>query len=337
MRLPAHPLSRHGSDPVVAAAALAQVATIVVTWGLWQDRTTPVPIPVVDALAPLPFGPLLVVSALGAVIRPRIFGPLQCALVALAVLADQTRLQPEIVSLAMLMTAPAFGPAGRQLARWALAAMWLWAGIHKALSYGWTDWYASQVAADVGQPDATSLIATGVPILEISLGLTALWRRTWPVTRWGGAATHIGILLWLSPLLASRNIAVWPWNAALVVAAFALFAPGEATWPGARRPWGVAAALTLLLGPAAYYRTGELAYLSHHLYSVSVPDAIVCGPNGCTGDLTDTSGLRVPFPPHPMAFRARFERTCEPGDRLTITWPETRITALRVREHACPS
>lgn len=293
-------------------------------------------IPVIDELSPIPFGPLLVLSALGAAIRPRIFGPLQCALVALAILADQTRLQPEILSLAVLMTAPAFGPAGRQLTRWVLAAMWLWAGIHKALSYGWTDWYASEIAADLHQPGIGALVAVGVPLLEVGLGCAALWRRTWPLTRWGGAAAHLGILLWLSPLVASRNIAVWPWNVALVVAAFVLFAPDEPVWARQRRPWAIATALALILAPATSYRTGELAYLSHHLYSASVPEAISCGSRGCGNDVTDTSGLRVPFPPHPMAFRARFERTCDPGDRLMVTWPESRITPQRVEEYACP-
>lgn len=326
----------HGREPVVVAAALCQAATIVLTWRLWDGRDTPPTLPIVADLATIPFAVLLTLTALGAAVRPRLFGPIQCAVLVLACAADQTRIQPEVLSLAVLMTAPAYGPAGRQLARWALAAMWFWAGAHKALSLDWPTLEPYRIANDLGWTALRRPAAIGIPLVEIMLGLSALWRRSWPFTRWVGLATHLGILVVLSPLFGYRNIAVWPWQVALAVAAFFLFSPQEEPWKGTRRPLALVLAGSLMLYPAAFYWRGDDAYVSHHLYSSSVPIAIVCQPTGCEQNSFPMDGIRVPFPPEPRLFVQRFEATCSPGDTLTIFWPATRVTSDRTELRTCP-
>jgi hypothetical protein len=321
----------------VVAAALGQAAMMLATWPLWSSRSSPLTVPLVDALEPFAYGPALLLTALAAAVVPRIAGPLHCALLVLALAGDQLRVQPEVLSLAVLMTLPAFGPAGRQVARWHLAAMWLWAGTHKALSLTWPTVEAGRVATDLGIDALRRPLAVGVPLVEIAVGITALSRRTWPVTRWGGALVHLGILAWLSPLFGDRNVAVWPWNLALAVAAFVLFAPKEPVWSAQRRPLALAVLAVLMLFPATYYWRGEHAYLTHHLYTGSVPFASACGPAGCDHLMFDTGDLRVPYPPEPAVFRQRFAATCQPGDVLTVTRPETRVTAASTTTHPCPT
>lgn len=335
-------LSRRGSDPVVVAAAGAQVLTVALTWGLWEPRTSPPQVPLLGAASDVPLGVLLVVTAVAAAFVPRVAGPAHLAVLVGAVAGDGIRLQPEVVCLALLLTLPAFGAPGRQVMRWYLAALWTWAGVHKLASLGFEAGTASLVADDLGVPSAAHLVALVLPVVEVTVGLAALWRRSWPIARWGGAALHVGVLAWLSPLLAFRNLAVWPWNAALVVAALVLFAPSEAVWTAARRPVGVAVALLVLGVPAQYYRTGAGAYLSHHLYSDSTPVAqVACLTAGPCLDVDgaeafSTAGLRVPFPPEPVLYRAWFDDHCLAGGRLVVVVPETRLSPARTSTHDCP-
>lgn len=310
-----------------AVSGVALLITLAVTWPLWRERDDPANLPVVDTLAGPPWGPPLVLATLVALWRPRFGGPAFLGLYALAVLGDQLRIQPEVLSLGLLMTLPAFGPSGRAVARWLLAAMWLWAGLNKALSLGWPTVGAAFIADAYDRPDARLVIAWLVPLGEIALGVGAMVPRAWRATAAGAVALHVGILVTLSPLLAGVNASVWAWNAALAIVALLLFwvprpEPLLATTPVRL------AALGLLATPLLFYGGAIDAYLSHHLYTYDTPTAVRCEPDGgCRTETFDTFGsLDIAFPPEARLFRAAFEADCVAGSYLDVTGIRTRLT-----------
>src|SRR5688572_18374841 len=128
--LPRLPRWRLGDDAFRFILVAAQAATIILTWPLWQARRAPAALP----LFPLPevdCGPLMLASLAVAVARPRVGVALHAAVFAWAAVADQTRLQPEVVSILLLLAATLGIPAMRDLARAHLIALWLYAGLSK--------------------------------------------------------------------------------------------------------------------------------------------------------------------------------------------------------------
>jgi len=326
---------------VPATASLCQAITIALTWPLWENRALPPNIPVIGFLGDVSFAVPLLALALACAIWPRRVGLLFLALLGIAMLGDQTRLQPEVISLALLMVLPAYGEDGTRVARWHMSALWLWSGLNKALSSGWTvpTGSAAFIARSLHASGAPPLVAVALPAAEITLGLTSLWPRAWPVTRVGAVVVHLGILATLSPLFADWNSAVWPWNVALAVAGFMLFRPADVP----RRPpakWAVAAGVVLLASPVLFYAGVGDAYLSHNLYTSNTARAAVCttqeqrcsDPSSVTYD-----ALNVPLPPEERLFRAVFDKTCTPAMRLTVTGRATVFTDPPTVHHfACP-
>jgi hypothetical protein len=251
------------------------------------------------------------------------------------VLGDQTRLQPEVVSLALLMTAPTFG-GGLAVARWHLTTLWLWAGLHKALSLGWATGGAAAIAGYLNVPGARLAVAWLVPAVEIGLGLASAIPRAWPVVRRLAVLVHVGILLTLSPLFGGWNSAVWPWNVCLAVAAWLLFAPVTEE-AGASRNWAAAAVLAVY--PALFYVGITDGYIAHNLYSTNAATAVVCSPDGhCARGTFDTSDVNVPLPAEPRLFRQWFDEVCRDGSSIVITGPHTRLSdpPTQYHPHACP-
>ncbi len=260
---------------------------------------------------------------------------------ALACLGDQMRMQPGVISVAILMIAPAFGENGRSIARWHLCSLWLWAGLHKVLSTGWAaaDGNAHFIADSLGRPGWTGAVAVVLPLCELGLGVTALWPRLWTVTGIGAPLLHIGVVVTLSPPFADWNSSVWPWNAAVAVAAPLLFLaqPEGAAFPS--RPV-IAVAAVLLAFPALFYIGAVDAYPSHNLYSSNTARATICAPSGrqCTNAAFDTwERLNVPFPPEPRLYRQAFAIVCHRGDVLVVTGIRTRLTgAPTIERESCP-
>jgi hypothetical protein len=322
---------------VCAAAAAAQIVTLRWTWELWSQRSDPPNLPLVDALSSFSWGPLLVALCVVTAVLPRWGGPAFAVALALACLGDQTRMQPGVISVAVLMLAPAFGENGRAIARWYLCSLWLWAGLHKVLSVGWTEGNAVFIAELLGHAEWSTVVSVAVPVAEIGLGLTALWRRLWTVTAVGAVLVHVGVLVTLSPLLGDWNSAVWPWNAAVAVAAPLLFLrqPEDAAFPS-RSVMAVAAGLLAL--PALFYVGVVDAYPSHNLYTSNVAKAVICRDQDCAGAAFSTwEALNVPLPPEPRLYRQTFDIVCEPGDELVITGIRTHLTGTASKfSAACP-
>lgn len=316
------------------AACAAQALTLVWTWDLWQPRDAPPTLPGVGALAGVPFGLLLLGLVALAAARPRVGGPAFLAAWVVAVLADRTRLQPEVVSLGLLMAAPAWGAAGRAIARWHLATTWLWAGLQKVLADGWGD-SAGFIAGLLGGDGLRGAVAVGLPAAEVALGAAALWPRAWRWVAGGGVALHAGIVVTL--VVGDWNRAVWPWNAALAVAAVVLFG-GEREPLLPAVPVRVAAAV-LVVTPALFHVGWVPAYLSHNLYSGGTVAARVCdADDGCAPAEPGTwAAFEVPLPPEPALYRQWFDRTCAPGTVLELTGRPTRLRADDLTRHQCPN
>ena len=324
---------------VASVAAAAQAATLVITWELWAGRRDPPNLPAVAALGDVDWRlPLLVLAAVAA-LRPRLGAPLFVAGLGGAVLGDQMRLQPEVLSLAFLMLVPALGASGRAVARWHLGALWLWAGLNKALSIGWSSVGAGAIAGYLDLPSLRPLVGIALPVAEVLLGLSVLWRRAWPVTAAAGAALHVGIFVALSSLFGDWNPAVWPWNLALAYAAFHLFGPAApmTATPAVAR----AVAVVLVAYPALFYVGAVDAYLAHNVYAANGATARVCDGDRqrCSAELfTTIDDLGVPVPPQPRLFRQVFDETCEPGSVLRIVGRRTRFDdPPTIVDRPCPA
>jgi hypothetical protein len=246
------------------------------------------------------------------------------------------RIQPEVLSLALLMALPVVGTAGVAISRFHLSSLWLWSGVNKVLSTGWSTGGAAFIASSLHVSGLRPAVVVGLPAAELALGAASLWRRTWPVVRWLAPALHTGILLTLSPVFADWNSAVWPWNVALAVAGFALFrnerpAAARADAPRSRPRQNVAVAVAgglLLAYPALFYVGSVDTYLAHNLYTSNTAAAAVCEPSGrCDSGPFNTFGpLNVPIPPEPRLFNALFDKTCQPGQQLLIVGRATVFT-----------
>ena len=313
----------------------------VATWPLWHHPAGPPNLPAIDALAWVPWAIPLLLTCATAVIRPRLGGAAFCVLLGLAVLGDQTRLQPQVFSLAILMTAPLYGPRGWTVARWHVATLWLWAGLHKALSLGWPSVGASFVANSLRVPGLRPVIAVLLPAIEIGLGLAAMRRITRPLAGYGGFVFHLGTLFTLV-VLARWGASVWAWNLALALVAILLFA-----WPAvadARRADTAtkAIAVGLLVYPSLFYVGLGDPYLAHNLYTANLPRAAVCSAarDAChAAPGYDTiNQISVPLPAESRLFRRLFDASCVPGTTLKLVGAATRLTdPPAVSFHACPA
>jgi hypothetical protein len=323
-----------------------QAATIWITWPLWQVHDAP---PMLPAL-PLPavdLGGFLLGSLLLVLIAPVPGLTLQTLLLLYAVLIDQTRLQPEIVSLLFLRWGTLSSPTAKAFARVHLLTLWLFAGFHKLLSpvFLATIGPALVTGLPLGMPPW--LVAHGGYLIagtELATGLLAVPVRTRRVAAVLACALHLGILLDLSPLGLNTNDAVWPWNVALAGAGFALIAPWQDSLGASlRRCQRVARPLLvgLVVAPLGFYVGLTDAYLAHNLYSANVAEAVITCP-GCQPYQLATvtmEAFHVPMPPEHRLFEQYFGLTCRPGDQLYIAdsrwWFRAHGQALRRLD--CPT
>ncbi|MDX2162863.1 MAG: hypothetical protein SF162_16215 [bacterium] len=307
---------------------ICQGISILVTWNLWQVRTMP---PLLPAL-PLPafdMAVILLLSLVLVLIRPRSGLIAHTALLIYAMLTDQTRLQPEFVSLAFLMWGtlprhsqdaskpPAPDANAQTIARFHLVALWTWAGINKLLSPVFLTSTGPQLAGVLlGFLPMSVLRYSGyaIALAELALGILTLIPRTRKAAAVLALVLHGGILLTL--LTMHYNSAVWAWNAALALAGFAL------VWDWRENPlktlklrgwWVRAAAAVLLITPAGFYIGAFDAYLSHNLYSSNTARAEA----PVSTQITWTQ-LNVPLPPEHRLFEQFFQATCRRAQVMLI-------------------
>ena len=317
-------------------AAGCQAITILATLPLWQTRSYPPLLP----MAPIPqldFGPSLLASLVLVLVAPRVGIWIHLGVLTLAFVSDQTRLQPEFVSLALILVATNVARLGPFVGRAHLVTMWIWAGMHKMLSVGFmTDsayWIYAGLPVEI--PPIRAYIGWLIAGNEAATGLLMLIR---PLRRAGvmlALALHGTILLVLSPWGQDWNESVWPWNFALGIAAWVLFWPWDekadekepAQVPSRReKKLKIAVAVVAALYPLGFYLGVTDAYISHHLYSDAIALAF-CEPQSCrSAQFSDTwAAFDVPIPPEPRLYRQYFLSQCKPGERLTIVPRQTKI------------
>lgn len=319
-----------GGGPMLAFRGLVvacQAATIWITWPLWQVHAVP---PMLPAL-PLPaveLGVPLIASLLLILIVPLPGIAIHTLLLAYAVLIDQTRLQPEVVSLVLLLWGTLPSPTAKAFGRGHLVSLWLFAGFHKLLSPGFMDgtarWIMTGFPIDLPPwmyANAGYLIASA----ELGTGLLALFPRTRKLAAVTAFGLHAGILLVLSPLGHDWNESVWPWNVALAFAGFALIAPWkESVWHSLGACHRVAKPLVVVLAiaPIGFYIGMTDAYLAHNLYSSNTANArVLCAARCQPGQNPDATwaAFKVPLPPEHRLYEQYFAATCRPGDELVIS------------------
>ncbi len=300
---------------IVQAASIAQCLTIGTTWKLWNHRPDFPNLAVVHSFAEINWPWFLIASSILTAIVPRVGSPTFAVVLTGALLGDQMRLQPEVVTLAVLMFAPLLMPSGMHATRWLLASVWIWSGLHKMLSVGWRIEGGGFIADAFGLAFLTDVFVVLVPVVEIAIGIAALFQSLRPVARWGGAAMHIGILITLA-VFARTNSAIWPWNAALAIVAISIFAPSR---PQSISKKTRAIAITFLMYPALFYVGAVDAYLSSNLYSFNTATAEYCSKDVCRNlNSLSYDKLNTPFPPEPRLFKGWFHATCKLGDTLLI-------------------
>ena len=335
-------MSEEAARPWLRGIVLAALAaTVVATWNLWQARTAPPLVPWLDLAAPS-FGWLLLGAMLAAMWRPRTGTALLVVLFAWACLVDQTRLQPQVVSLCLLLAATTSSRDLQLLGRLHLVTLWFYAGVAKLASepflFSARPWLLGRI---VDSPPAWLQAAFPwlVVAAEIGLALLALVPRTRRLAVVVAVALHGAILFALVP---HDNVAVWPWNVALAAAAGMLIG----TWRtpiaedvGSAHVVTRLLAAVLVLGPLTSYAGIGDPYLAHQLYTANVPTGLVCRVDGgrpwlrqgLNGRYRDPAagldclvidliggGLGVPAPPRPSYFAGYFRRDCRPGERLVI-------------------
>lgn len=331
-----------------------QAVTIIVTWDLWQVRDAPPMLPVPGVgVGQVSVGVLLLASLALTLARPRVGAWSHVVVLAYACLADQTRLQPETVSLAVLVLATALPRVGPTLARSHLSSLWIWSGLHKLLSTGFAT--GSALFIFNGLPVRPAALASRfgwiVAGTEIAVGvLTAVPR----LRRFGVVAAfalHGLVLYVLSPWGNDWNVSVWPWNLALPLAALAFVWPadprstGEEAMPpvpGSGRPvWVYAIPLVAMVFPAGFYLGVVDAYVSHNLYS-DTNAAAFCLPAGCRSASFNATwdAFEVPLPPEPRLYVQYFDELCQPGEQLVVAPRRVRLlfgVDSRRATHACPA
>jgi len=316
---------------------LCQAATIALTWPLWQVRETPPLLPALG-LPQLPVG-ISLLATLALVLRaPRVGIAAHLAVLLYAFVADQTRLQPQFVSLALLLLGTCPLPAAGPIARAHLISLWIWSGLNKGMSLEFVDRTATLLFDNLPLSPSWMRGSFGwvVVVSEAAIGvclLVAPLRRAGVVLAF---LVHGMILLVLVP--GHWSVSVWPWNVALPVAGAVFFWPGAAAHPegewSARRARLLLAALLLL--PVGFYGGWVDAYLAHHVYSDTAATALVCRYGvGCTQKpfLEPYVPMRARLPPEPRLFVAYFDAICRPGDRLAV-YP--RRVRLRFGRHTTP-
>jgi hypothetical protein len=305
--------------------AVCQALTIGITWPLWQARSEPPTLPLLDALARcgVDCGAALLASLALVLWRPRAGALVHLLLLAAAIALDETRMQPQVISLALLLVATLPGAGARLFGIAQLVSLWGWSGVHKLLSPAFFEEGGHLVThrfhdCPVGVARALVVVfAAG----EVALAVAACVPRTRPHARRLGAAMHLAILAWLSPLALDLNVSVWPWNAALAFAAWVVLAPSSETW---RAAWRCAPRLARvvvaaeLIAPAGFELGVVPAPFAHALYCHSTPRALWLHADGAVTPLGDLPELNVFLPGTYHALVATFRARAQPGDRLVI-------------------
>ncbi len=298
----------------LCVVVICQTITVLVTWRLWQIHRTPPMLPALR-LPELNLSVIILVSLAAIFVRPLAGLILHTIVILYAILIDQTRLQPEIVSMVILMWGSLRSTSFKLIARSHLVSLWFFAGLNKMLSTGYLN------SLSMAHPRSTSRAAL-LPLVELTMGILGLIPRSRNFAAALAFTMHLTIFAFV--LRGRPDSPILFWNLALAVAGFALISSWSTSLAFSLKelnPAAAAAVLFVLISPIGFYFGIYDAYVSHHLYSKSVPTAVWHRANGNRQDIVTGHTLNVPLPPEHRLYEAYFNHSCERGDFLIIRDP----------------
>ena len=196
--------------------------------------------------------------------------------------------------------------------------MWLWAGLHKGLSPDWWGHRSWNLVSRAGlEPESFYLAFASITVIaEIGLGVLAIWRPkiAAPIC----VVVHLGIVIFLSPLFASWNYSVIPWNICTALVGAHVLWSCNAGWPATRSESWIAAAL--LIYPIGFYSGWVDRSLSHVLYSDNLPRGLITSRDTIT-EIDGWGQLGVPFPSQQRLLQQYFRRVGALGATLHVLEP----------------
>ena len=296
---------------------VCQAATVGITQPLWLVRVTPPNLPTFsvpdfDFLGPLYLSLLLTLFV------PRPGMALHWAILILAGVFDQYRLQPQFYALAVLMSVCVWS-SWHTFTRWFLISTWLWAGFHKLLSADWfghASYWLVHRAEIEGAKEFHVVIAVLIALIEIAVGILACVKPRWATV--GCVLMHVGIIVSLSPWILNWNESVLPWNLAMAVIGGWVMWTSTDLWPKTNVQCAIAVAWMVL--PMGFFVGWMDHGFSGVLYSDSLPRGQVTTVEG-TRRINGWGDLHVPFPNERRTLRMYFEQSSRPGDFLHISDP----------------
>ena len=314
------------SWPLRVVLVAAQIATVLLTWRVWCPRSHPPMLPLTD-VPPLHAGWPMLASLAVALRWPRVGVPLHTLVLAIAIVADQSRMQPHVISLATLLWGTTGRPGGLVVARAALVSLWTYAGIHKLTSpayYTLGGAWLLRAAWPDGPAWLGPTLAAVVATTEVFIGLGCLVPRLRRKVAVLAAAFHLTTFAVLAFRL-HWDMPVWPWNVALAAAAPGVIMPWRGPGLGAEyamagRPPRIAA-VALLLIPAGYWLGVVDAFLAHCVYADNRPKAYLCTPFSRTDLEVVCLRLGVVLPPAHRLYEPFFRGVGRPGEWLEIEDP----------------
>ncbi len=160
---------------------------------------------------------------------------------------------------------------------------------------------------------------------EISLGLLAIFLPVWAARFC--IPLHIGIVIYMSPLVAGINESVIPWNlATAVIGYWVLMRVDRPSRLSFRQIplWESLAYGLMFLVPVGFYTGWVDRCFAHVLYSDNLPRAMITRDSG-TEKVTGWGELAVPFPSERRLYRQYFSLTCDVGDKLHVYEPRPHL------------
>ena len=306
---------------LLLVSVFAQAVSLVITWPLWNVRTEVPHLPVFDiGLPQVPFGWLLILTLALIPVRPRLGIWLHFGVMFIACLFDQMRTQPQFLATWILMLA-VLDDSWKNYVRWFLSSLWIWAGLHKAISLDWNAHRAFAMAEAIGLDGESwfTLVAVTVAATEILVGVLAWWKPKWGAV--GCVLLHVGISIYLSPLFRDWNYCVLPWNLATAIVGCWILWTCEVR---SRNRQKLVFAIFMVL-PLGFF-VGWLDHgYSHVLYSGSTPQGLITRNDGSLELIRGWGELAVPFPNERRTLKQLFERDSEEGDRLHILDPRAAL------------
>ena len=317
---------------ILCIGILAQLITVWMTWPVWQVRETGMfpNLPLFDAPS-IDFGWAMFLSTILVLAFPKPAIWINLAILLVATSFDQMRAQPQYLANWLLMFA-AITPTGPQIIRLFLATLWFWAGLHKFLSPDWHTYASWNLISQCGfEPEPLQkLFVYGVAISEMGLGVIAFFKPRWTVV--ACPMLHVGIVIFLSPLLRNWNFSVIPWNLATAIVGSWIFwevAKDASARTGAKvKTWEYGLLTVFLIVPAGFFVSWFDHGYAHVLYSAHIPRGIVTTLDGEHYEINGWGELRVPFPNERRTLKQYFGAVAEFGEKLHIHDPRELLDDL---------